>query len=115
MLSGALFVACAANAVTAISLIGLSAATGVWCGTAVLVSFSYGVLVAGDSVQRLGLAALALGLILFGIAGVALAAWAGGKEETSDAAGFLGVCVCVWVGGWIGVPHAFPVPCLLHF
>ncbi len=74
MLSGALFVISAANAVTAISLIGLSAATGVWCGTAVLVSFAWGVFVAGDGVERMGLAAAALGLILAGIGGIVVAA-----------------------------------------
>ena len=77
VLSGGLFVASSASAITAISLIGLSAASGVWCGTAVLVSFSFGVLVAGDHVERLGLAAAALALIVCGIAGIAVAAWAG--------------------------------------
>jgi glucose uptake protein GlcU len=87
MLSGALFVASAANAVTAIGLIGLSAASGLWCGTAVLVSFAYGVLVAGDHVESMELAAAALGLILCGIGGIALAAWAGGSNGGSSSDG----------------------------
>lgn len=78
VLSGALFVASSAHAVTAISLVGLAAATGVWCGTAVLVSFAWGVAVAGDQVQHMGLAAAALALILVGIAGIVASA-AGGQ------------------------------------
>lgn len=80
LLSGALFVGSAANAVTAIALIGVSAATGVWCGVAVVVSFAWGVLVAGDEVAHMGRALAALALILAGIAGVAVAAWVGGGE-----------------------------------
>ncbi|KAL4426522.1 hypothetical protein ABPG77_008380 [Micractinium sp. CCAP 211/92] len=80
VLSGVLFVASSAHAVTAISLVGLAAATGVWCGTAVLVSFTWGVTVAGDKVEHLGRAAAALALILVGIAGI-LASAAGRMEE----------------------------------
>jgi len=87
VLSGALFVASAANAVTAISLIGLSAATGVWCGTAVIVSFAWGVMVAGDKVEHMGLALAALGLILAGIAGIVTAsAWGGGHMHGGGSA-----------------------------
>ena len=102
MLSGMLFVASAANAVTAIGLIGLSAASGLWCGTAVLVSFSYGVLVAGDRVESMGLAAAALALILCGIVGIALAAWAGGSNggSSSGAAGVGGAA------GWLAGSQA---------
>ncbi|PSC71282.1 sugar transport [Micractinium conductrix] len=85
VLSGVLFVASSANAVTAISLIGLSAATGVWCGTAVLVSFAWGVLVAGDEVASMRQAAAALALILAGIAGVvAASAWGGSTAEQHE-------------------------------
>lgn len=87
LLAGALFVLSASNAVTAISLIGLAAATGVWCGVAVLASFCWGVLVAGDEVEHMGQAAAALALILCGIAGVALAAWTGGQAADQAAFG----------------------------
>ncbi|KAL4458531.1 hypothetical protein ABPG75_013396 [Micractinium tetrahymenae] len=78
VLSGVLFVASSGHAVTAISLVGLAAATGVWCGTAVLVSFAWGVTVAGDEVAHMGLAAAALALILAGIAGIVASAAGGG-------------------------------------
>lgn len=92
VLSGVLFVASSAHAVTAISLVGLAAATGVWCGTAVLVSFTWGVTVAGDKVEHLGRAAAALALILAGIAGILASAAGsatddkhGGTQMTSSA------------------------------
>lgn len=78
VLSGILFVASSAHAVTAIALVGLATATGVWCGTAVLVSFGWGVAVAGDEVAHPGRAAAALALILAGIAGIVASAAGGG-------------------------------------
>lgn len=83
MLSGVLFVLSASNAVTAISLIGLAAATGVWCGVAVLTSFAWGVLVVGDEVEHMWQAAAALALILLGISGIAASAANGGQAEAS--------------------------------
>lgn len=76
-----LFVLSAAHAVTAISLVGLAVATGVWCGTAVVVSFAYGMLVAGDQVEHLGQAVAAISLTLAGIAGIAVASWIGGGGD----------------------------------
>jgi glucose uptake protein GlcU len=87
LLGGALFVISTANAVTAVSLIGVSAATGVWCGVAVLCSFAWGVLVVGDQVDNMQQALAALAVILLGIAGIVAAAWAGSSEEdTADEA-----------------------------
>jgi multidrug transporter EmrE-like cation transporter len=85
LVSGAVFVVSSSFSVTAIGLIGMSAATGVWCGVAVLCSFSWGVLVAGEELASVGKALLALALILAGVAGIALAAWAGGAESGDDA------------------------------
>lgn len=76
--SGALFVVAAASTFAAISYLGLAVASGVWCGTAVLVSFAYGVLVAGDAISQPQLAAAALALLLLGIAGMAVAGQLGG-------------------------------------
>ncbi|KAI7841935.1 hypothetical protein COHA_004462 [Chlorella ohadii] len=86
VLSGCLFVLSASNAVTAISLVGLAAATGVWCGVAVLTSFAWGVLVAGDKVQHMWQAVAALALILAGIAGIAASAAGGGQALDSPSA-----------------------------
>jgi glucose uptake protein GlcU len=83
VLSGCLFVLSASNAIAAISLIGLAAATGVWCGVAVLTSFAWGVLVAGDEVEHMWQAAAALALILAGIAGIAVSAANGGHQVDS--------------------------------
>lgn len=66
LLSGALFVTSTGCAVSAISLIGLAVASGVWCGTAVLSGFLWGVLVVGDHVQHMGEAAVAIAIILAG-------------------------------------------------
>ncbi len=86
VLSGCLFVLSASNAVTAISLVGLAAATGVWCGVAVLTSFAWGVLGAGDKVQHMWQAVAALALILAGIAGIAASAAGGGQALDSPSA-----------------------------
>lgn len=83
VVSGCLFVLSAACAVTSISLIGLAAATGVWCGVAVLTSFAWGVLVAGDEVEHMWQAAAALALILAGIGGIAASAANGSQEPDS--------------------------------
>lgn len=81
LLSGIVFVVSSCFSVTAINLIGVSAATGVWCGVAAACSFAWGVLVAGEELASVGKALLALALILAGMAGIALAAWAGGGAE----------------------------------
>ena len=82
LLSGALFVSSAANTFIAIKHLGLSVASGIWCGTAILVSFFYGVGVAGDHVSHGVLAGLALLLLLLGVVGIAAAGQLGGPNAT---------------------------------
>ena len=62
LLSGVLFVTATAFTFYAIRLLGLSVASGVWCGTAILCSFGYGVAFGGDTIANAGLAAAALAL-----------------------------------------------------
>lgn len=76
-----------ANAVAAIQCIGLAAASGVWCGTAVVVSFVCGIRFAGDEIEHLPQAVAAVGLTLAGIAGIALAAWMGGSQDAAASEG----------------------------
>jgi hypothetical protein len=56
LLSGFLFTISTANAFMAIATVGLSVGSGVWCGTAVLVSFVWGVFVQQETVANLPLA-----------------------------------------------------------
>eukprot|EP00884_Botryococcus_braunii_P004675 jgi/Botrbrau1/14208/Bobra.0291s0013.1 len=72
LLSGLLFVLSTANAFFAISKMGLSSASGIWCGTAVVVSFTFGVRIMGDQITRPALAAPGLVLLIAGLAGIAL-------------------------------------------
>ncbi|GAB4821871.1 hypothetical protein N2152v2_008917 [Parachlorella kessleri] len=87
LLSGALFVSSAANTFIAIKHLGLSVASGIWCGTAILVSFFYGVGVAGDQVSHGLLAGVALVLLLVGVIGIATAGQLGRPSATVNANG----------------------------
>eukprot|EP00887_Chlorella_sp_A99_P006359 scaffold3.g6359.t1 len=71
--SGALFVLSCSQAVLGIGRLGLAVASGVWCGTAVLVSFFFGVVVAGEPIASSAQAAAGLALLLAGTAGIAAA------------------------------------------
>lgn len=73
LLSGLLFTASTANTFAAIHHLGLSVASGVWCGVAVLMSFCWGIFVAGDQLTRPLLATLSLLLLVAGIVGIAAA------------------------------------------
>ncbi|KAF6265590.1 hypothetical protein COO60DRAFT_1697639 [Scenedesmus sp. NREL 46B-D3] len=70
-LSGVLFVLSTAASMQAIQLIGLSQAVGIGCGTAALVSFTWGVLVEAGTISQLPRALAGIAAILLGIAGVA--------------------------------------------
>lgn len=71
LLAGLLFVLSTAHAFFAISKLGLSSASGIWCGTAVVVSFTFGVRVMGDTITRPAVAAPGLVLLITGLAGIA--------------------------------------------
>mmetsp|Transcript_71 Transcript_71/g.158 ORF Transcript_71/g.158 Transcript_71/m.158 type:complete len:317 (-) Transcript_71:173-1123(-) len=88
LLSGLLFVIATANSFAAISAVGLSIGSGIWCGTAVLISFTFGILVAGEKLHNLPLAVSAIAILLFGISGIAYSSYlsdrdlhSGGSEE----------------------------------
>ncbi|KAK9908027.1 hypothetical protein WJX75_001764 [Coccomyxa subellipsoidea] len=72
LLSGVFFVISMACTIFAIQFLGLSSAAGLWCGTAVVVSFTFGVKALGDTIQQPSLAAPGLVLLIGGIAGIAL-------------------------------------------
>jgi len=89
LLSGFLFTISTANAFMAIATVGLSVGSGVWCGTAVLVSFVWGVFVQQETVANLPLAIAALAILLAGITGIAAAGHLsstrrGGEEGSMD-------------------------------
>ena len=70
LLSGLFFVLSIAHAFLSINLLdNVAAATGIWCGVAMLVSFAFGV-ATGDHVGSPVLAAMALVGMLLGVAGI---------------------------------------------
>mmetsp|Transcript_19135 Transcript_19135/g.53350 ORF Transcript_19135/g.53350 Transcript_19135/m.53350 type:complete len:171 (-) Transcript_19135:645-1157(-) len=81
LLSGLLFTVSTANAFAAISMIGLSVGSGIWCGTAVLVSFAYGILVQHEQLANLPLALLALVVLVAGISGIAFSSVLSAKQS----------------------------------
>lgn len=107
LVSGALFTASCACAMAAISTLGLAVASGVWCGTAVLVSFAFGVTVAGEPIARMSLAAWALADMLMGIAGIGAASVAASMAASSNAprrvATGIGHAAGAQVGGAVAV------------
>ena len=73
MLAGGLFVCAVAFSFVSVQLVGLSIGQGIWSGSAVVVSFLWGVCVFGDQVQA-GMAAGGLILIVIGVIGIAMCA-----------------------------------------
>ena len=73
VLAGGLFVCAVAFSFVAVQLVGLSIAQGIWSGSAVLVSFVWGVAAFGDEVTP-GIAGAGLTLIVVGVLGIALCA-----------------------------------------
>ncbi|KAG6547916.1 hypothetical protein Mapa_010736 [Marchantia paleacea] len=89
LISGLLFVLSASNSFRAVRLIGVSVGTGVWSGTAVLVSFVAGMVFDPSGALKSKLWALvAIIIIMIGIVGVAYAGHVGrvaaGHEENLD-------------------------------
>lgn len=84
LLSGSLFVASTVNTFAAIQVLGLSVASGIWCGVAVLTSFGYGVAFAGDRLSNTAWAAVGLSLLVVGIAGIAVAGQMGQATGEAD-------------------------------
>ncbi|BBN12093.1 hypothetical protein MPTK1_5g17310 [Marchantia polymorpha subsp. ruderalis] len=89
LISGLLFVLSASNSYRAVRLIGVSVGTGIWCGTAVLVSFVAGLVFDPNGALKSKLWALvAIIIIMIGIVGVAYAGHVGrvaaGHEENLD-------------------------------
>eukprot|EP00899_Mesostigma_viride_P028093 jgi/Mesvir1/8469/Mv15837-RA.1 len=74
LLSGLLFTLATANAFSAINLINLAVASGVWCGTAIIVSFLYGIAFSpATDPHNVWLAALAIVSLLLGTVGISAA------------------------------------------
>lgn len=73
MLAGGLFVCAVAFSFVSVQLVGLSIGQGIWSGSAVVVSFLWGVCVFGDQVEA-GMAAGGLLLIVIGVLGIAMCA-----------------------------------------
>jgi glucose uptake protein GlcU len=73
ILAGGLFVVAVAFSFVAVQLVGLSVAQGIWSGSAVLVSFAWGVAAFDDAV-RPAVAGAGVGLIVLGVVGIALCA-----------------------------------------
>jgi len=72
VIAASLYIAAAVLSFATVKFIGLGIGQGVWGGAAILVSFLWGVLVLGDTVDSPGIAALSLATLLLGIAGIAL-------------------------------------------
>eukprot|EP00191_Tetraselmis_sp_GSL018_P002240 CAMPEP_0177597812 /NCGR_PEP_ID=MMETSP0419_2-20121207/11935_1 /TAXON_ID=582737 /ORGANISM="Tetraselmis sp., Strain GSL018" /LENGTH=324 /DNA_ID=CAMNT_0019090055 /DNA_START=269 /DNA_END=1240 /DNA_ORIENTATION=+ len=75
LLSGLLYVIATANSFAAIASVGLSVGSGIWSGTAVIVSFSYGLLIAHENLNSLALAISALVVLILGIGGIAYSSY----------------------------------------
>ncbi|GAB5363354.1 hypothetical protein AAMO2058_000875600 [Amorphochlora amoebiformis] len=71
MVGGVLFVLSIIFSFAAIPYIGLAMAQGVWGGTAIIVSFLWGVAVFGNEIISTGLATAAIILLLIGVVGIA--------------------------------------------
>ncbi|XP_024534560.1 uncharacterized protein LOC112347631 [Selaginella moellendorffii] len=89
LLSGLFFVVSAANAYRAVRLIGVSVGTGIWCGTAVVVSFLAGLIFDPHGhVRSLALAIIGMLILLAGICSLAAAGHMGrvatGREDELD-------------------------------
>lgn len=76
LLSGLLYVGSLTFSFLAVPRVGLAVGQGVWGGTAIVISFLWGVLVDQDHV-RLWLALLALFFLLLGVVGIANCDWIG--------------------------------------
>lgn len=72
LIAGSLYIFAAVLSFAAVRYIGLGIGQGVWGGAAILVSFLWGVLALGDSVDSIGVAVLSLVVLMLGIAGIAL-------------------------------------------
>jgi len=72
IIGGFLYIAANILLFAAVKFIGIGIGQGVFGGAAILVSFLWGVLVLGDTVDSLGIAVLSLATLLLGIVGIAL-------------------------------------------
>ncbi|KAK9800727.1 hypothetical protein WJX73_000776 [Symbiochloris irregularis] len=79
LVSGLLFVFSTANTFYSISKLGVSVATGVWSGVAVVASFAFGVLVNGDQISKPSVAGPGLALLITGLLGIAFSEQIAGK------------------------------------
>jgi len=75
-----LWTICSVSSVYGIQYLGLSVAQGTWSGLVIIVSFAWG-LYFGEEIKNPGLTALALGLLLLGIGGIAMANKIGKSQE----------------------------------
>lgn len=95
LLSGLFFVLSIAHAFLSINLLdNVAAATGVWCGVAMVVSFVFGVST-GDHVGSPVLAAAALACMLLGVGGITVVYQRTGRCAPSSPAGGVMRRVCL--------------------
>lgn len=71
LVAGALFVVSVSLSFAAIRYVGIALAQGVWCGTAIVVSYLWGIIAFQDRIDSPLLAAAALLLLLFGVSSIA--------------------------------------------
>jgi len=72
IIAGSLYIVSIVFSFAAVQFIGLGVGQGIWGGSAILVSFLWGVLVLGDSVFYVSFAVLSLLTLMCGIAGIAM-------------------------------------------
>lgn len=85
LLSGLFFVLSMANTFLAIARLGLGSATGIWSGTAIVVSFTWGVKVQGEEISRGGLAAPGMILLVAGLVVIAFNGQAASSRRQLEA------------------------------
>jgi len=85
LLSGLFFVLSMAITFLAIARLGLGSATGIWSGTAIVVSFTWGVKVQGEEISRAGLAAPGMILLVTGLVVIAFNGQAASSRRKLEA------------------------------
>jgi glucose uptake protein GlcU len=85
LLSGLFFVLSMAGTFLAIARLGLGSATGIWSGTAIVVSFTWGVKVQGEEISKAGLAAPGMILLVIGLVVIAFNGQAASSRRKLEA------------------------------
>lgn len=85
LLSGLFFVLSMASTFLAIARLGLGSAAGIWSGTAIVVSFTWGVKVQEEEISRAGLAAPGMILLVAGLVVIAFNGQAASSRRKLEA------------------------------